>query len=78
MGGCDRKATRRSRPCPCRRAISALMVAKTSDHGPHSKEINRYGGTKGPLESDSKLEPSFVCALEEAVSKGDLFVVVSW
>jgi len=54
------------------------MFAKVSDHGPYSKEINWYGSAEGPLEPGGKLEPSFVGALVEAVSKGDLFVVVSW
>lgn len=54
------------------------MLAKISDHGPHSKEINWHRSTKGPLEPGSKIEPSFVGALVEAISKCDLLVVVSW
>ena len=49
-----------------------------SDHGPYSNEIDVHGGTKGLLESGSKVEPSFVGALVEAISKCDLLVVVSW
>ena len=49
-----------------------------SDHGPYSDEIDVHGGTKGLLESGGKLKPSFVDAFIEAVSKGDLLVVVSW
>ena len=49
-----------------------------ADHGPHSKEIDGHGGTKRPLESFSKIDPSFVGALVEAVGKWDLFIVVPW
>ena len=48
------------------------------DHEPYSNEIDLHGGTKGLLESCSKLESSFVGALVEAISKCDLLVVVSW
>jgi len=54
------------------------MLVKISDHGPHSKEIDGHGSAKGLLEPGSKLEPSFVSAFVEAVSKGNLLVVVSW
>jgi len=54
------------------------MVANILDHGPYSKEIDVHGSAKGPLESGSKLEPCFVTALVEGVSKGDLLLVVSW
>jgi len=54
------------------------MLAKILDHGPYSKEIDVHGGTKGLLESGSKLEPGFVTALVEGVSEGDLLFVISW
>ena len=53
------------------------MLAEILDHGPYSKEIYVHGGTKGLLETGSKLEPSFITALVECISKRDLFVVVS-
>ena len=37
-----------------------------------------YGGTKGLLESGSKLKPNFTSAFVEAVSKCDLLVIASW
>ena len=54
------------------------MLAKILDHGPYSKEIDVYRGAKSLLEPGSKLEPGFVTALIECISKGDLLVVVSW
>ena len=49
-----------------------------SDHGPYSEEIDLHGGAEGPFEPHGKLKPGFIGALEEAVSEGDLFVVVPW
>ena len=37
-----------------------------------------HGGTKGLLEPGSKVKPSFVSALVEAIRKRDLLVVASW
>jgi len=54
------------------------MFANIGNHGPHSKEIDVHGSTKGFLEPISKLDPSFVLTLVEAVSKGDLLIVVPW
>ena len=53
------------------------MLAKEPDYKPYSDEIDVHGDTEGPLESGGKLEPDFVGALVEAVSKCDLFVIVS-
>jgi len=54
------------------------MLMKMSDHVPYSNEIDMHGGTKGLLESCSKLEPNFVGAFVEAISKCDLLLIVSW
>ena len=54
------------------------MLVKILDYGPYSKEIDMHGGTKGLLESGSKLEPGFVTALVEGVGKGDLLIIISW
>jgi len=53
-----------------------LTLEKISDHEPYSNEINVHGDTKSLLESFSKLKPSFVSALVEAVCEGDLLIVV--
>jgi len=52
------------------------MLAKAADHGPYAKEINFHWDAKGLLVFFSELDPRFVSALVEAVSEGDLFIVV--
>jgi len=51
---------------------------KVADHGPHSEEIDGHGGAKGLFEFRSEIDPSFVGALVEGISKCDLLIVVSW
>jgi len=52
------------------------VLAKISDHGPYSNELNWHGGAKGLLEPIG--ECLVVGGLVEAISKGDLLVVVPW
>ena len=54
------------------------MLAKISDHGPYSNELNWYGDAKSPVESVSKGNPSIVGALVEIICKCDLFFIVPW
>jgi len=59
-------------------SYSAVVGAKTSDHGPYSNEIYVDGRANGTFESGGKLETGFIGALIEGITKGDLLSVVSW
>jgi hypothetical protein len=58
--------------------VKALLLAKTSDHGPYSNKIDRDGCAKGLLESVSKHDTGLVGAFVEAISKRDLLFVAGW
>jgi len=76
VAGVDQSDARDSVPEDTQSTL--LCLAKRTDHGPHSNEIDAHWGTKGLLESGSKLVPDFVTALVESISKSDLLIVVSW
>jgi hypothetical protein len=57
--------------------VKALLLAKTSDHGPYSNKIDMGDVcAEGLLESDGKFFTVFVGAFVEGISKGDLLFVV--